>query len=617
MEIHVKRQVFDRHVAFAVLAGALVLSTSSLCCGKLSKPRLGSGTGVGPTPVTFVPPFISSEISVFAAVQLLLVERLGINVGNPLGPDTSGPGLRHFQLFQEQGSSLTNSMEMHSDGMVYIAYTPQLWPRWYATFGRTEPNEADDHINDDLPTAIGTAKLEDLKAQNIDANRWVRVGQAFPLGRGPQPRWLSIRVPVDQPPASWGESLKSQLPRSTSGRIFLDYGAACDGWQTAGLTGPPEWVTVLPVDTQQFSNGQRKYFPTHPLFENVNGTTNFFVTWTQLYELARSDELKFKEIIAYRGVPTEDDYDSRTIPWMSSVVEGVVTNSFLSGGDYRGDHAEPPCPPSGLDPDFCIPTYWLGTQPPQQFSASSGPLSTRCDPTDLAMGVTPCKVVNSYADDWVVFVKPDPDYLFMLASHPSAPPVNTPDEGRGLGNYDREHKGNLENEIEEWLLPGGFRPEAGDRALMLGRWVVDCGHDDWHSEIHPMEVIVSQHTEARPGAMNGIESVAHIVITGDWNGSAVDFDVWPPPRPSAHARLGFEIEPVNPSPTAEHPRGTGIIDNISIVQNSDVPTTNPNHRHFGLALNWTIEPTLPTRGRNNVEPDTRRRLAATVHLWWQ
>jgi len=96
---------------------------------------------------------------------------MGINVGNPIGADAIGGGLRHFQLFQESGSELVNSMEMHSDGTVYIAYTPQLWPRWYATFGHFEPNEAEDHVNDDLQVANGTARLANLKRQNVHVDQ--------------------------------------------------------------------------------------------------------------------------------------------------------------------------------------------------------------------------------------------------------------------------------------------------------------------------------------------------------------------------------------------------------------------------------------------------------------
>jgi len=175
----------------------------------------------------------------------------------------------------------------------------------------------------------------------------------------------------------------------------------------------------------------------------------------------------------------------------------------------------------------------------------------------------------------------------------------------------------MENEIEEWLLPGGFRPEVGDRVFMKGRWVTDCGHSDWHAELHPMELTTSQHEQARADAAGGIESVATIVITGEWNGEAIDVDLWPPARPSANAQLEVAVEPVDPTGNPDHPRGTGIIENVRVVTGGKLGGPNPNHWHYTFALRESIEPALRTGGRNNVTPDLHRRLAAKVHLWWR
>jgi hypothetical protein len=34
-------------------------------------------------------------------------------------------------------------------------------------------------------------------------------------------------------------------------------------------------------------------------------------------------------------------------------------------------------------------------------------------------------------------------------------------------------------------LPDGFRAQPGDRVALLGRWIVDDGHEDFHTEVHP------------------------------------------------------------------------------------------------------------------------------------
>ena len=40
-------------------------------------------------------------------------------------------------------------------------------------------------------------------------------------------------------------------------------------------------------------------------------------------------------------------------------------------------------------------------------------------------------------------------------------------------------------EQEIGLIPEHYRPKAGERVAVFGRWIVDCGHDNWRSEIHP------------------------------------------------------------------------------------------------------------------------------------
>lgn len=43
----------------------------------------------------------------------------------------------------------------------------------------------------------------------------------------------------------------------------------------------------------------------------------------------------------------------------------------------------------------------------------------------------------------------------------------------------------VEQDID--LIPEDYRPAEGaiERVAVFGRWIVDCGHDNWHSEIHP------------------------------------------------------------------------------------------------------------------------------------
>jgi hypothetical protein len=417
-----------------------------------------------------------------------------------------------------------------------------------------------------------------------------------------------MRAPaLEVAPDAWPDRVKAQIPHSTIGLLFLDAGAYCE-WGTSRIIGPGEWANVLPLDTPRTDNGQKKYFPDNVLnYVDPSGVTNYYPTWRQLMQLAQEDPIRLNYILRYRGRPNEDDYENRSIPWMTSTLEGIVTNSFLSGGDYRGDHSDPPGRPVFED-TYWDTNYWKGTRGMLQVSASHGPLSTPSDPDPIPIllgAPDPYTVINSLDDDWVVFVKPDPEYRFMLASSFSH---------QGEGNFDTEHQGDLENEIEQWIIPGGLRPEAGDRVYMAGRWVVDCGHVDWHAEIHPFELIVSTHRQTgRANALGSVETVAATVVTSDWTGQTLEFDIWAPPRPNATAMLHWTKDPLERS--AEFPNGGGVIENTSVTAYT-APSDNPNHIHIMVRSRSSVGP-LETKSRNNVIPDTSRRAALTFHVWWE
>jgi hypothetical protein len=215
----------------------------------------------------------------------------------------------------------------------------------------------------------------------------------------------------------------------------------------------PEWETILPRNAvpsdnnfKTAENGQRKLSPDL----DVNAPGNHFVTWDELVQLQQSDPVQAQNILKYRNAP---DPSSGTIPWITSTVTGVLTNSFLSGGDYLGDHLQ------GFayaDPDKGI------TRPAFH--------------EDCGVGFT---ATNALCDDWVMYVLPDPEYHFLQMSDPQRDPKSN----QGQGNFTSSHQGNLENEIEQWALPVAYRPQPGDRVWMAGRWIVDCGHQDWHGQL--------------------------------------------------------------------------------------------------------------------------------------
>jgi hypothetical protein len=77
-------------------------------------------------------------------------------------------------------------------------------------------------------------------------------------------------------------------------------------------------------------------------------------------------------------------------------------------------------------------------------------------------------------------------------------------------------------------------PQAGDLVFTAGRWIIDCGHDTYHSELHPIFMRAKMKTEAYDGQK---ATRADIWVNGWFPGDTLEFDVFPPPRPSPDAQL--------------------------------------------------------------------------------
>jgi hypothetical protein len=117
------------------------------------------------------------------------------------------------------------------------------------------------------------------------------------------------------------------------------------------------------------------------------------------------------------------------------------------------------------------------------------------------------------------------------------------------------------NEIEcEWdtaFLPAWAWPQDGDRVLLIGRWIQDCGHpDETHghkTEIHPPKAVVSfrSETDAFSGNSNLSRASKAIVYIGQhggyWDQAINDqnyaFDLYLPPKPSPESTVTWNVFP--------------------------------------------------------------------------
>ena len=98
-----------------------------------------------------------------------------------------------------------------------------------------------------------------------------------------------------------------------------------------------------------------------------------------------------------------------------------------------------------------------------------------------------------FRHDFIVNVRPDPQYGFLLGGDPA----------RRVGNFAARGEGTerLHTEWEESAWAAFARPEQGDRIELLGSWVWDCDHTGptgEQSEFHPVRAVWVARNPPRP-----------------------------------------------------------------------------------------------------------------------
>lgn len=94
---------------------------------------------------------------------------------------------------------------------------------------------------------------------------------------------------------------------------------------------------------------------------------------------------------------------------------------------------------------------------------------------------------HPFGPDFEFTITPDPAYAGLLATanKNSANPTYADAWAAAAASGITVPAGLLPVEIDGTLVPADYRIEHGDRIAVYGRWIVDAGHNDFHSEIHP------------------------------------------------------------------------------------------------------------------------------------
>lgn len=153
-------------------------------------------------------------------------------------------------------------------------------------------------------------------------------------------------------------------------------------------------------------------------------------------------------------------YDTSSATWSSQVV---------GGSQYDGSDAHP--------------FEWVSVLNPtveQDDEVGVAGFAVGVDLSEFDLPFT-----HPFGGDFEFGIVPDAEYAGLLA---------------------QSNDGALPMEVEAGMVPDAYRPQVGDRVAVYGRWIVDAGHNDFHSEIHPplllarARAVNSQDADAYPDA---------------------------------------------------------------------------------------------------------------------
>jgi|SRR5450755_447088 hypothetical protein len=131
---------------------------------------------------------------------------------------------------------------------------------------------------------------------------------------------------------------------------------------------------------------------------------------------------------------------------------------------------------------------------------------------------------HPFGFDWEYYIVPDPQYESLLAA------TNTgtdPDTGEQSDQDYHDATGRARDvlglqapfgvlgvEIDQDLVPASFRNQVTDgaRIASFGRWIVDTGHPDFHTEIHPPLVTAVAKPAPPPRGTRGASEMTHVDI---------------------------------------------------------------------------------------------------------
>jgi len=137
---------------------------------------------------------------------------------------------------------------------------------------------------------------------------------------------------------------------------------------------------------------------------------------------------------------------------------------------------------------------------------------------------------HPFGFDWEYYIAPDPQYESLLApdsANTGVDPTKSRDDPSYVTDWDYYNAngaardigldpqlGLLGVEMDQGLVPPQFRNgvTTGTRIATFGRWIVDSGHPDFHTEIHPPLVMATAAVVPPPRGSRGVSEATHVEL---------------------------------------------------------------------------------------------------------
>jgi hypothetical protein len=181
------------------------------------------------------------------------------------------------------------------------------------------------------------------------------------------------------------------------------------------------------------------------------------------------------------------------------------------------------CPAASLTPEWVARVSDATMTPLMGFAAGSGASDEDNAAThelNYNYNIDGSYHARGYWSDWDMAVVPFKPYWKLLGE----------DRGSNITTIELEFEYGRAAHMFALKAPTGetHEPKRGDLVFASGRWILDCGHSPFQTEIHPPFALTYSRTVLGPPQ----RTLAFVWVNGWYLGEAFDVDLYPPPRPS-------------------------------------------------------------------------------------